>query len=73
MAHAPTPSPHRVPADRPTMSTTLQWLGFWGAVFAPLGYAPLLYGDVTGTQAGALAGLLALHVCCLVLGRGYGR
>lgn len=53
--------------------TRLEQTGFWGSVLLPLAYLPVLYGTSGESRAVAIAGILAIHVICLVLGHDYSR
>ncbi|EFW91607.1 hypothetical protein ZOD2009_13626 [Haladaptatus paucihalophilus DX253] len=49
----------------------VQLVSFWLSVSLPLVYLPLLLNGVRGNILPIFVGLLALHVCTLLLGHGY--
>ncbi|ELZ86175.1 hypothetical protein C453_10168 [Haloferax elongans ATCC BAA-1513] len=48
-------------------------IAFWSAIALPLAYLPLLAEGLGGGNLPLFAGLLALHVAALVLGRDHGQ
>ncbi|WP_396612603.1 hypothetical protein ACH9L7_04825 [Haloferax sp. S1W] len=48
-------------------------LAFWSAIALPLAYLPLLASGLGGGDLPLFAGLLALHVTALVLGRDHAQ
>lgn len=50
---------------------TVQRLGFWGGVFLPATYLPVLYGTDGDRCILAVTVLVALNVACLLAGRSY--
>ncbi|WP_423746375.1 hypothetical protein V5735_17410 (plasmid) [Haladaptatus sp. SPP-AMP-3] len=54
------------------VTAPVQLVSFWLSVSLPLVYLPLLFNGVRGNVLPIFVGLLALHVCTLFLGHGYG-
>lgn len=54
-----------------TVVTPFRFVGFWTAVFLPFVYLPLLFTTLDGATVTAFAGLLAVHVLSIVIGRKY--
>lgn len=50
---------------------TIQFVGFWIAVIAPLAYPPLLFTGLDTQTLFLLLGVVAVNVLGLLLGRGY--
>jgi hypothetical protein len=46
-------------------------LAFWLAIVLPVAYLPLLSAGVDGRSGLLLAALLAVNLCCLLLGHEY--
>lgn len=49
----------------------VQRIAFWAAVLLPLAYVPLLATPINDPQLMTLAGLIAVHVGCLLAGHDY--
>ena len=49
----------------------LRRLAFWLAIVLPVAYLPLLSAGVDGRTGFILAALLAVNLCCLLLGHEY--
>ncbi|MFC7133133.1 MULTISPECIES: hypothetical protein [Salinibaculum] len=64
----PLPTP---PTAWDTVAGGIRRLAFWAAVLMPLVYVPLLSSPVTDSELLAFAGLVAVHVGCLLVGHDY--
>ena len=49
----------------------LRRLAFWLAIVLPVAYLPLLAAGIGGRSGLLLAALLAVNLCCLLLGHEY--
>ncbi|GAA0227636.1 hypothetical protein ACFFQF_11870 [Haladaptatus pallidirubidus] len=56
-----------------TLTTPLQFVGFWSAVALPFFYVPLLIDGLAGAEITVFLSLLACHIVALFAGHSYGQ
>ncbi len=56
-----------------TLTTPIQFVGFWMAVALPFLYVPLLLDGLAGAELTIFLSLLACHVLALFAGHSYGQ
>ncbi|WP_227353668.1 hypothetical protein [Haladaptatus salinisoli] len=56
-----------------SLTTPIQFVGFWAAVALPFLYVPLFLNGLAGAELTVFSALLACNVLALFVGHSYGR